>query len=216
MLKLSKIHHSHKLEPIWHIQIALMVTIILQFALDSDLAFGSRYLIAGAEVLFMGLLILIRPKEKPSIIHLRRFLALLLIIVISYTNLTSLLLVITNLFSADATDGKSLILSAVSIYITNIIVFSLWYWELDSDGLSDSKNPDFLFPQMQPYKLADNHDWSPTYLDYLFYSTTTATNFSPSDTAPLSHRAKALTATQIVISLVTVALVLARAVNTLV
>lgn len=216
MLKLAKIHpHGHKREPIWHVQLALLLAVLLQFALDSNLTVGSKYAIAGSEILFILLLALIRPNEKPAITHLRRTLALILIGIISVTNLTSLILVVNDLFHPGAVEGKDLIISAVSIYITNIIIFGLWYWELDSDGSSEDLPPDFLFPQMTVPKFGPFKNWSPTFFDYLYLSATNATNFSPNDTVPLTHRAKFLTMVQTIISLSIIALVITRAVSIL-
>lgn len=216
MLKLARIHpHGHKKEPIWHVQLALVLAVILQFALDSNLSVGSKYAIAGAEVILIILLALIRPKEKPSITHLRRSVALILIAVITVTNLTSLLLVINDLFHPGVVEGKDLIVSAVSIYVTNIIIFGLWYWELDSDGSSDNLPADFLFPQMTVSGDKYYKEWSPTFFDYLYLSATNATNFSPNDTVPLTHRAKLLTMIQTILSLTIIALVVTRAVSIL-
>lgn len=216
MLKLARIHpHGHKREPIWHVQLALLAAIALQFTLDSNLSVGSKYAIAGSEILLIILLALIRPKERPSITHLRRSVALILIGIISVTNFTSLLLVINDLFHPGVVEGKDLIISAVSIYVTNIIIFGLWYWELDSDGSSDDLPPDFLFPQMTVANDKYYKNWSPTFFDYLYLSATNATNFSPNDTVPLTHRAKFITMIQTILSLTIIALVVTRAVSIL-
>jgi hypothetical protein len=116
-------------------------------------------------------------------------------------------------------DGRRLILTAVNIYLTNIIIFGLWYWELDGGGPGArakiaKHEHDFLFPQDQ------NEDyrhpkWLPTFVDYLYVSSTNGMAFSPTDTLPLSRRAKLLMLAQATLSLVTVALVAARAVNIL-
>ena len=101
--------------------------------------------------------------------------------------------------------------------LTNVIVFALWFWEGDRGGPAaradaDKPHPDFLFPQMQSPELA-SRDWEPTFLDYFYVAFTNATAFSPTDTMPLSAWAKLLMLTESVISLVTVLLVVARAVN---
>jgi hypothetical protein len=124
------------------------------------------------------------------------------------------------LFNNSYVTGRELIASGLAIYLTNIIVFGLWYWELDSNGIQ-GQDPaiapiDFLFPQMTP---GDHYNgpriWVPTFFDYLYVSTTNATAFSPTDTLPLTHRAKLLMSSQSIISLITIALVAARAVNIL-
>ena len=127
-------------------------------------------------------------------------------------------LVARDLISGSAVAGKTLLASAGAIFITNIIMFSLWYWELDSPGLTgirkhDSR-PKFDFPQMESI-LPENKGWEPTYTDYLYLSVTNASAFSPTDTMPLTHSAKALMSLQALVSLVAVVLVTARAVNIL-
>lgn len=215
MLKLEKIHSKHIAEPVWHIQVALLIAIGLQFLLDSNLSIGSKYALAISEILFIILLALIRPKERPSITHLRRTIALILISIITITNLTSLILVINDLFHPGVVDGKDLIISAISIYFTNIIVFGIWYWELDSDGSSEELPPDFLFPQTANPSNKLYKDWYPTFFDYLYFSSMNAMSFNPSDTVPLTHRAKLLTMIQSMISIITIALVVTRAVSIL-
>jgi hypothetical protein len=116
-------------------------------------------------------------------------------------------------------DATALLVSGGCIYLTNVLAFSLWYWEHDRGGpfartAARRHHPDFLFPQMASPELA-SHEWEPQYVDYLYLSFTNATAFSPTDTLPMSRWAKMLMAAQSIVSLVTVALVVARAVNIL-
>jgi uncharacterized membrane protein len=103
--------------------------------------------------------------------------------------------------------------------VTNVIVFALWYWEWDRGGPlarahGQHQYADFLFAQMQSPETA-SPDWEPMFLDYLYLSFTNSTAFSPTDVLPLSRWAKMLMMGQSSVSLVTVVLVVARAVNTL-
>jgi hypothetical protein len=112
-----------------------------------------------------------------------------------------------------------LLLNGGVIWLTNVLVFALWYWELDRGGpvgraLAVKHHPDFLFPQMATPQMAPP-DWEPWFPDYFYLSFTNATAFSPTDTLPLSRWAKMLMALQSAVSLSTVALVIARAVNIL-
>jgi hypothetical protein len=135
-------------------------------------------------------------------------------------NTASAVLLIDRLLSGHTSqDATKLLASGGAVYATNIIAFGLWYWELDRGGpFSRARGarpyPDFLFPQMTQPGLADP-DWEPFFVDYLYVSFTNATAFSPTDTMPLSRWSKLLMAAQSGISLVTVALVVARAVNIL-
>ncbi len=115
--------------------------------------------------------------------------------------------------------GRELVDAAISIWLTNVLAFALWFWELDRGGPSRrgtpaEQPPDFLYPQMTAPQFAPE-SWEPDFVDYLYVSLTNATAFSPTDTMPLSRAAKALMSVESIISLVTVVVVAARAVNIL-
>jgi hypothetical protein len=113
---------------------------------------------------------------------------------------------------------KTLLRSAIALWIANVVVFALWYWEMDAGGpLRRESGPfesAFLFPQMLS-EHKGNTQWSPHFVDYLFLAFNTSTAFSPTDTAVLSRSAKLATMLQALISLTIVALLAARAVNIL-
>jgi uncharacterized membrane protein len=119
------------------------------------------------------------------------------------------------------TEGKTaepLLVIGGNIWVTNIVVFSIWYWELDRGGpgaraQGERDRADFLFPQMTIDDMA--HDWEPEYLDYLYVAFTNATAFSPTDTLPLSRWSKMAMMLQSAVSLAVGALIVARAVNIL-
>ena len=116
-------------------------------------------------------------------------------------------------------DAGSLLITGGAIWLTNVIVFGLWYWEFDRGGpvaraLGTEPYPDFQFPQMTSPEMAPPH-WEPQFADYLYVAFTNAAAFSPTDTMPLSRWAKLAMTLQSAISIVTVALVVARAVNIL-
>lgn len=218
-MKLARVHHKAKIEPVWHVQLAVLVAIILQLLPSSSLTPGPKYLVASTEALLL-ILLMVSSRDGKFLWKLKRSAALLLIVIISIANIVSLVLVIHSLLIGGNINGRELIASGFAIYLTNIIVFGLWYWELDSNGVqgqSPAVRPiDFLFPQMTPGEhVVKPGMWSPTFFDYLYVSVTNATAFSPTDTYPLTHRAKSLMATQSLISVVTIALVAARAVSIL-
>lgn len=216
-MKLARLHTLSEVEPYWQVQTALLVAILLQVGLNSKLTVGPKYLIAGLEIILVLALVAFGTKKHKAILHIRRSLAILLIAVISLANITSLGLVINELFRGKNITGSELIISALAIYVTNIIIFGLWYWELDNYETDNKHNTiDFLFPQMTAKHLESIPDaWVPTFLDYLYVSLTNASAFSPTDTMPLTHRAKMLMSLQSTISLITVVLVIARAANIL-
>ena len=145
-----------------------------------------------------------------------RALALFMTALITLMNTAALMSLLVN--GEAKTAGKLLLLDAVNIWLTNTIVFALWFWSIDrggpaSRGLERSPKCDFLFTQMTVDKGYDG--WSPGFVDYMFLAFTNATAFSPTDTLPLSRRAKILMMLESGIFLLTVALVTARAVNIL-
>lgn len=216
-MKLARIHH--KLEPVWHIQAAIIAAITVQIFLNKEFVVGPHYALAGFEVLLLIAISLPgRKHADPNKPVFRRLLAILLLLLITATNIASLVLVSNALLNGSVTDGHVLIYSALIIYATNIVVFGLLYWELDgrtTKGVPDGVH-DFLFPQMTAgTNVTKQPDWQPTFFDYLYVSITNATAFSPTDSLPLTYRAKLLMSVQAFTSLATIALVAARAVNIL-
>jgi len=120
---------------------------------------------------------------------------------------------------------QQLLLSAASLWITNILVFALWYWRLDAGGpyqrdkLPGHSEGAFLFPQMtmskEALRAAGQQNWSPNFIDYLFLAFNTSTAFSPTDVPVLAGWAKILMMLQSLLSLLIIALLAARAVNIL-
>ena len=114
-------------------------------------------------------------------------------------------------------EGKSLIGAAIAVWLTNVIVFALWFWEVDGGGprrrAAAPPGPhDFLFSQ---YTMPEPWNWRPEFLDYLYVGFTNSTSFAPADTLPLGRTTKALMALQSVLSLAVVIIVLSRAVSIL-
>jgi len=216
-MKLARLHNTVTTEPYWHVQVTVLLAIILQLLLSSKLSVAPKFVVAGAETLLLVALTIFTSDSKHIVLRIRRALAILLIALVSLANISSLALIISDLLGARTITGKELLFSALAIYLTNIIIFGLWYWELDDPRAADSKAAetapaDFFFPQMGTKSITT---WNPTFFDYLYISITNASAFSPTDTLPLTHRAKFLMSLQSLTSLVTVALVAARAVNIL-
>ncbi|HXW52450.1 MAG TPA: hypothetical protein VEJ41_10700 [Candidatus Acidoferrales bacterium] len=210
---------THK-EPHWPAQVAVVIAIALYVTLPGKLTFGPWWLVPALEIVLLVPLIFWPPRGIAEGGMSRRVTALVLICIINLSNIASLGLLIHELLSGTLKAlGSHLLLGAVQIWITNIIVFALWYWELDRGGPEERMHlehsaPDFLFPQMvTPGSAPPN--WAPRFVDYLFVSFTNATAFSPTDTMPLTAWAKMLFLVQASTSLLTVAIVAARAVNIL-
>ena len=208
-------------EPLWHVELAVVLAIGLQLFLTDHLNIGPKYAIAAFELLMLVGLRLTAPATHDRASQIRRQVGLTLTGLVSLANISSLLIVCHFLINGThVIEGKELLLSAVAIYVANIIVFGLWYWQIDGGGpggRGTHRPPvDFLFPQMNtPSDVTEQPGWAPTFFDYLFISITNGTAFSPTDTMPLTHRAKLLMSIQAFVSLSTVALVAARAINIL-
>ena len=214
MRRLAHLHHktNKESEPIWYVQIAIISVVVLQLLLDNSLSAWPKFIVAGIELFLLVVLMFVA--QSTVSLRLRRTTALLLIALITVGNFVSLILVILSLIhNTHAFTGPDLLVSAFSIFITNIIVFGLWYWEMEFKRTG--KPQDFIFPQENApsYLGLHNVGWRPQFFDYLYLSAVNAMSFSPTDTVPITHRAKALMAIQSLISLVIVVLVTARAVT---
>jgi hypothetical protein len=116
--------------------------------------------------------------------------------------------------------GLALLSSSVGVWISNVLMFSLLYWQVDRGGpgpreSGEARRPDWLFPQESAPAQDLPPDWRPSFVDYLFLAFSTATAFSPTDILPLTHRAKVTMMIESSISLVTLVVVAARAINVL-
>ena len=208
-------NRHHERDPLWHVQLVLAGVIVLQLLLPTRLIALPKLLLPALEALSLVVLQFVTPRRAVFESNVRRIFALALIGLVAVANTTSLQLLLQALFTAGKADAPELLGSAVGIYITNIVVFALLYWEMDGGGpgvrrANKHDENDFLFPQQQA-----GVKWFPTFTDYLYVSTTNATAFSPTDTLPLSRRAKMVMAGQAFLSLLVVAIIAARAINIL-
>jgi len=195
-----------------------VAALVLYITLPDKLILGPFWVIPGGEAVLLVVLSVTSLRHQLEE-QVTRMLAILMLGVINAANIASLVLLVRALVGGVKVDGHELIVSSIQIWLTNVIVFGLWYWEVDRGGprvrcRPDHEEPDFLFPQMVTPDAARPR-WTPTFLDYLYVSFTNATAFSPTDTMPLTVIAKMLMAVESVVSLVTVAVVAARAVNIL-
>ena len=138
---------------------------------------------------------------------------------ISIANALALVFLVHELLYGSGVHGRTLLYGAFAIWVTNVIVFALWFWELDGGGpprrLANPKQPrDFAFVQMTDPEVSAA-GWHPRFADYLYLSFTNSSAFSPTDTMPLTRWAKMLMMLESVISILTLLLVAARAVNIL-
>lgn len=208
-----------KHDPYWGPQLVAAAAILLDFSLADKLTIGPFWLLPSLEVLVLIGLVAASPHPRWRHSPLRRRISILLIAVVSALNMLSLVLLCHYLLHGGRADGRQLIGSGIVLWVTNVLLFGLWYWQLDRGGplarFNDTERlPDFLFVQMTERHYAPP-SWKPGLIDYLYLSFTNATAFSPTDTMPLTATAKWLMSAQALTALVTIGLVVARAVNIL-
>jgi len=205
-------------EPRWPAVLAILAVGLLYLALPEELFPGPNWLLLAVLAIL----------ELPAMISHRmgqakinRGLGLVLSLLITLALITSLCLLIAALPSK-AVPPTALLRSASALWICNVLVFASWYWRLDAGGPNQRDlNPAhtegaFLFPQMMiPGAKRSKTAWKPGFVDYLFLAFNTSTAFSPTDVPVLSRWAKALMMVQSLISLSTIAVLAARAINIL-
>lgn len=159
------------------------------------------------------------PRQQLVAFNMHREVTLALFAVIGIGNGLALLALLAGILDGREQDGSELLVKGGALWATNVIAFGLWFWTVDRGGPvrrvePDPPPPDFEFPQMDSPQFAEP-DWHPRLFDYLYVSFTNSIAFSPTDTMPLTRRAKALMLVEAAASGITVLLVAARAVNIL-
>jgi uncharacterized membrane protein len=209
-------------EPRWQASLAVLGAVALQLTLPPQVRLRHDWLLLAAGVILLMVLFIANPKRISRSSPMLRLGSMALIASISVANIVSATRLVHQLLYGSgpwAKDPAKLLFTGGAIWLTNVIVFALWYWEFDRGGPADRANavvpyPDFMFPQMENPQLAPP-DWEAAFVDYFYTSFTNAAAFSPTDVMPLTGWAKLIMMTQSAISLMVVALVVARAVNIL-
>jgi uncharacterized membrane protein len=206
-------------DPYWPAQLSVAMAIALNLALAARVTIGPTWLLPSVEGVLLIALVVIAPRRATAHSLGRRRFAISVIGLVSLGNVVSLALLVHYLINGGKAGGHQLILSGAVLWATNVLLFAVWYWETDRGGpvnrhLDPDALPDFQFPQMENPQLAPA-GWRPGFVDYLYTSLTNATAFSPTDTMPLTQTAKIVMGVQSVAALLTVGLVVARAVNIL-
>jgi hypothetical protein len=209
---------SETTETRWPVLITVIGLGGIYLALPDSLSVGPSWL----------LLVLVAASAVPAIVahyagrhRLDTILGYVISILVTLALVGSLVLLIRSL--ASKSEPPAILLrSAAALWVTNILVFALWYWRLDAGGpherakRSRHKSGAFFFPQMmQGAPIEHAERWSPRFVDYVFLAFNTSTAFSPTDTPVLSRWAKVLSMLQALISLLVVALLASRAVGLL-
>jgi len=204
----------------WPAAAVVVATVALQLLLPDELVLRPWWLLPAVTASLIVALLLINPGRVSRRTPVDRAVALGVVAVVSVANTASAVGLVTGIVDGSIANRPGPVLvSAAIVYWTNIVVFSLWYWEFDRGGpgrraAGTAEFPDLMFPQMSSPELAPK-DWEPAYPDYLYLSFTNATAFSPTDVMPLRRWVKLTMMLQSAISLIIALLVVAWAVGAL-
>lgn len=228
----THLHHRPRPgEPRLPAALAVLVAIALYAALPQPLLLGPRLAVPLLEAALFVPLVIANPRRMTRQNRWLRNLSIALVLLIAVTNAGSLVLLIRALVSGATNQGTELLLAAAQVWMTNVLVFALAFWELDRGGpvvRTHTRRPrlptaDFRFPQDEDHdainevaaRSAARSGWVPGFIDYLYVSVTNSSAFSPTDTMPLSPRAKLLMAGESVSALMLSVLVISRGVSLL-
>lgn len=203
----------------WPAFAAVVIIIAGQTWVASSLSLRPVWLlpVVAGILLVASVAVYIPSRTEPS--RALRMLSLGLVAVLVIADIVSLVLLVRGVFVGSQLNPPALLLAGAALWVVNVAVFALMYWELDgggpearADGYGDY--PDLVFPQQQTDQqgLAPA-DWKPTFPDYLFVSLTSATAFSPTDAMPYSKQAKLVMGIESTLSFVIAAMLVARAIN---
>jgi len=216
-----KLHPVRQGEPRWPALIAALAVGVLFYAMPESLRVGPEWLLLAVVAV---LLIPVSLFHRLGRGRLNEIFAYSNLVVITLAVLSSLVLLVMRL-PAHKEPPVLLLRAAAALWVSNILVFASWYWRLDGGGpnvrdkLAVHTDGAFLFPQMmmdhELRRQMGEDRWNPGFIDYLFLAFNTSTAFSPTDVPVLSRWAKVMMIVQSMISLATVALLAARAVNIL-
>jgi len=210
--------------------IAVVVAGLTYALLPDSLLFAPRFVIPALEIVLLVALIATNPRRMTRETRWSRIASVALASVVIVTNMVALGMLVDAL-TEKGTPGGPLLIAAMQVWLTNVIGFALLYWELDRGGpVARRTTPrDRMQPADWRFSQDENSDtiaevaatsskksgWTPTFIDYLYLSLTNSSAFSPTDTMPLSSRAKALMGIEATAALLTSLLVIARAVGSL-
>lgn len=208
--------------------IAIVGILVLYAFLPQDLLGSIRYVVIALVLVLLIPVVILNPHHLSRETRWSRLLTLGLAIIITVTNQVTLVLLV-GILVGGSHQGPELLLAALEVWGTNVLGFALLFWELDRGGPvarhrvahKDMRPADFRFPQDEDHDAIDEvarrssqkSGWVPQYVDYLYFSLSNSMAFSPTDTMPLSHRAKLFMGLESFAGFVILALVIARGVS---
>ncbi len=208
-------------EPRWQVILALLAVTGIYLALPRELILGPTWLLPVLVVMLLAPTVFAHRTGRHSLNHV---LGIVIGAIITLGLIASVVLLVITL-PGKKEPPLALLRSGGALWMTNVLVFALWYWRLDGGGPREREarhefgSRSFVFPQMQIEKIERTRfgvdGWRPGFVDYLFVAFTTSSTFGPTDAPLLTHWAKLLAMTQVLISLTIVVLLISRAVGVL-
>jgi len=206
----------------WPMAVAVLVAIVLQLITPHTGRIVFWWAFPVLELAALAVLIIRDPGRIDRRTRAARRATIVLIVLLTIGTLAGLVVLTIDVVDkhyAPMVGATALLGRGLALWVTNIVVFSLWFWELDRGGAAERAvasriPPSFGFPEDAMPELV-GEGWMPRYPDYLYLSFTNATAFSPTDTLPVRTWAKLTMMVEAAISLITAVLVIARAINVL-
>ena len=200
--------------------LGVLATGLLRALLPDQLRVGNRWLLLVILVVLLGVLIIGDPGRIDRDRTWLRVLTVGMLGVITVANASSGVVLAADIVNGSAAftgNGKVLVLSGTAIWLTNVIIFALWYWYLDRDGpvaraRGSAVPPALVFPEMSNPDYVST-DWYPKFVDYFHFAFSTATSVSPPDVSAIRPWMKLMMITEEATSLIVGVLVISRAVN---
>lgn len=204
----------------WPVLLVTIAALSLHLLMPSTITLLPQWIVPVAGLVVVTPLVLINPRRLTRETRWSRWLGIGFALTLTAINQVYVIQLVLELINDDA-DGPMILVSALAVWITNVVAFGLIYWQLDLggpvqrrvQGRNDDAIQDFRFPQQDNRE--GQADWFPEFLDYAYFSLSNMMAFSPTDVMPLSRRAKLLMAYQAFTGFVLLALVIARSVNIL-
>jgi hypothetical protein len=227
----KRVETEARAEHRWPAFIAVLVALALYALLPSSFLPQLRYVVVAIGVALLVPVFILNPLRMSRQTQWSRVLSIALASLLAVANAIALVQLVVQLVTGDKADGLTLILAALQVWVTQIIVFGLIFWELDRGGpvvrstapRNSLPEADFRFPQDEnagnvkevAAGSSEKSGWTANYIDYLYFSLTYSMAFSAADAMPLTHRAKILSGIEAMGAYVLLALVIARAVSLL-
>jgi hypothetical protein len=208
-------------EPRWQALLALLAVAGIYLALPGELVVGPVWLLPVVVVVLLVPTVFAHRTGRHSLNHV---LGIVICAIITLGLIVSVALLVLTLVGGKE-PPLALLRSGIVLWLTNVLVFALWYWRLDGGGprkretKGEFGSRSFVFPQMQILKSERERygmeQWRPEFVDYLFVAFTSSSTFGPTDSPVLAAWAKVLTMIQAAVSLTIIVLLISRAVGIL-